>query len=405
MSPLALLYYYIGFPDLGIKDFHVDSVAFSLGNLEVRWYAIMIVSGIIAAFIYTYLHAKRHGLIFDDLIDLTLSAVIPGVIGARAYYVFFDYLENPQNYSEFLDFIAVWNGGLAIYGGLIFGVLGVVIALKIKKMRVLTLLDCGFPGVLLAQAMGRWGNFFNMEAYGAETNWFCRMKLSYESGTAIYVHPTFLYESLWNILGCVILSLLFKKRKFDGQIFLMAVSWYGFGRMFIEGLRQDSLYIGSFRVSQLLAGALFIVSLALIITLFIKNRERHVARCIYTSDSPKYIAYEVEDGKDPDYDYDISMLYAKSSAKSEETVKNAEIEISPEIVDSSEADGETTEEITENVENEEVTEEIAENVENVEVTEEITDTEENIENEEISEVSEENPQEISEEAPSDTENE
>ena len=391
MSPLALLYYYIGFPDLGIKDFHVDSVAFSLGNIEVRWYAIMIVSGIIAAFIYTYLHAKRHGLIFDDLIDLTLSAVIPGVIGARAYYVFFDYLENPQNYSEFLDFIAVWNGGLAIYGGLIFGVIGVVIALKVKKMRVLTLLDCGFPGVLLAQAMGRWGNFFNMEAYGAETNWFCRMKLSYESGTAIYVHPTFLYESLWNILGCIILSLLFKKRKFDGQIFLMAVSWYGFGRMFIEGLRQDSLYIGSFRVSQLLAALLFIVSLVLIITLFIKNRERHVARCIYTSDSPKYIAYEVEDGKDPDYDYDINILYTKSSAKSEETVENAEIETTPEIVDSLESEEEVQEEA----------EEIAENVENEEVTEEIAETEENAE----VEVNEEISQEISEEAPSDTENE
>jgi phosphatidylglycerol:prolipoprotein diacylglycerol transferase len=243
--------------------------------------------------------------------------------------------------------------------------------------------------------MGRWGNFFNMEAYGAETNWFCRMKLSYESGTAIYVHPTFLYESLWNLLGCIILSLLFKKRKFDGQIFLMAVSWYGFGRMFIEGLRQDSLYIGSFRVSQLLAALLFIVSLVLIITLFIKNRERHVARCIYTSDSPKYIAYEVEDGKDPDYDYDINILYTKSSAKSEETVENAEIETSPEIVDSLESEEEVQEEA----------EEIAENVENVEVTEEIAETEESIENEEISEASEENPQEISEEAPSDTENE
>jgi phosphatidylglycerol:prolipoprotein diacylglycerol transferase len=225
------------------------------------------------------------------------------------------------------------------------------------------------------------------------------MKLSYESGTAIYVHPTFLYESLWNILGCVILSLLFKKRKFDGQIFLMAVSWYGFGRMFIEGLRQDSLYIGSFRVSQLLAALLFIVSLVLIITLFIKNRERHVARCIYTSDSPKYIAYEVEDGKDPDYDYDINILYTKSSAKSEETVENAEIETSPEIVDSSEADGETTEEITEEIA------ENVENVENVEVTEEITETEESIENEENSEASEENSQAIPEEAPSDTENE
>ncbi len=327
MSPFALLYYYIGFPGLGIKDFHVDSVALELGDLEVRWYGIIIVCGIIAAFMYTYFHAKRHGLILDDLIDLTLAAVIPGVIGARLYYVFFDYLKNPENYSDFIDFIAVWNGGLAIYGGLIFGVLGIVIALKIKKMRVLTLLDCGFPGVLLAQAMGRWGNFFNMEAYGAETGWFCRMKLSYESGTAIYVHPTFLYESLWNLLGCIILSILFKKRKFDGQIFLMAVSWYGLGRMFIEGLRQDSLYIGDFRVSQVLAFILFVVSLILIIVMFIKNRERHVARCIYTSSSIKYIPYEAEDGKDPDYDYDMNMLHTINKKRSEET---AEIQASAE---------------------------------------------------------------------------
>ena len=401
MSPLALLYYYIGFPDLGIKDFHVDPVAISFGDIEVRWYAIMIISGIIAAFIYTYLHAKRHGLIFDDLIDLALSAVIPGVIGARAYYVFFDYLENPQNYSEFLDFIAVWNGGLAIYGGLIFGVIGVVVALKIKKMRVLTLLDSGFPGVLLAQSIGRWGNFFNMEAYGAETNWFCRMKLSYESGTAIYVHPTFLYESLWNLLGCIILSLLFKKRKFDGQIFLMAVSWYGFGRMFIEGLRQDSLYIGSFRVSQLLAAALFTTSLVLIIVLFIKNRERHVARCIYTADSPKYISYEVEDGKDPDYDYDVNILYTKNYSEIEETVENTEIQLPPEIVDTSEADEEITEEpeeITEAVDTESISEA-------PETIEENTDTAEVIENEEISEEIEKNSEESSEETPSDPSNE
>ena len=382
MSPLALLYYYIGFPDLGIKDFHVDSVALRFGNLEIRWYAIIIVSGIIAAFIYTYLHSKRHGLIFDDLIDITLSAVIPGVIGARAYYVFFDYLENPSNYSEFIDFIAVWNGGLAIYGGLIFGVVGVVIALKIKKMRVLTLLDCGFPGVLLAQSMGRWGNFFNMEAYGAETDWFCRMKLSYESGTAIYVHPTFLYESLWNLLGCIILSILFKKRKFDGQIFLMAVSWYGFGRMFIEGLRQDSLYIGQFRVSQVLAFALFIIGLVLIVALFIKNRQRHVARCIYTASSPNYIPYEVEDGKDPDYDYDINMLYATNTVESDvsESQTLSENEETS-VAAAEESDAEAIEEAEQNIENEENNDDETSD----EISEENTQAEESAINEDSSE--------------------
>jgi len=349
MSPLALLYYYIGFPDLGIKDFHVDSVALELGNLEIRWYAIIIVSGIIAAFIYTYLHAKRHGLIFDDLIDLTLCAVIPGVIGARVYYVFFDYLKNPSNYSEFIDFIAVWNGGLAIYGGLIFGVVGIVIALKIKKMHVLTLLDCGFPGVLLAQSMGRWGNFFNMEAYGAETDIFCRMKLSYESGTAIYVHPTFLYESLWNLLGCIILSILFKKRKFDGQIFLMAVSWYGLGRFFIEGLRQDSLYIGQLRVSQLLAAVLFIVALGLLIYGFIISKERRVKECIYVEGTKKYEDFMAKGAETP-----ISESPAEDTAPASEESAIAEEKVEEEtvseIVEDPEKSVEDPAESTENTE-------------------------------------------------------
>jgi phosphatidylglycerol:prolipoprotein diacylglycerol transferase len=269
------------------------------------------------------------------------------------------------------------------------------------------------PGVMIAQALGRWGNFVNGEAYGyaiGDTTrffffnkelvlssgegtifHFFRMGLR-QGGVWTYYHPTFFYESIWNILGFVLINLFYKHKRFHGQIALMYFTWYGFGRMFIEGLRQDSLYIGSFRVSQLLAALLFIVSFVLIIALFIKNRERHVARCIYTSDSPKYIAYEVENGKDPDYDYDINILYTKSSAKSEETVKNAEIEITPEIVDSLEAE-------------EEVQKESEEIAETVEVTEEITVAEENIENEEISEASEENPQEISEEAPTDTENE
>lgn len=320
MSPFALLYYYMGFPGLGIKDFHIDSTAISLGSIEIKWYGLIIVCGMIAAVAYTYLHARRHGLIFDDIIDIALWAIIPGVIGARLYYVLFDWLERPQNYSDIMDVIAIWEGGLAIYGGLIFGVLGAIVALKIKKIRIPTMLDCAFPGVLLAQAMGRWGNFFNMEAYGDETNWFCRMRLSSESGLSFTeVHPTFLYESLWNLLGFIILTVIFKKRKFDGQIFLMAVSWYGLGRFFIEGLRQDSLWLGDFRISQVLAGALFIAGVTLLIIMFIKNKKRHVARCIYTAESAKYIPFEVAEGEDPDYDYDMNMLYVKKSVKAEES--------------------------------------------------------------------------------------
>lgn len=289
MNPFSLLYYYMGFPGLGIKDFHIDSTAITLGNLEIKWYGLIIVCGMIAAVVYTYLQSHRHGLIFDDLLDIALSSIIPGVIGARLYYVFFDWLSHPEKYGTFYDVIAIWEGGLAIYGGLIFGVIGAIVALKIKKIRIPTMLDCAFPGILLAQSIGRWGNFINMEAYGAETTWFIRMRLSSESNLiATEVHPTFLYESLWNLVGFILLTILFKKRKFDGQIFLIAVSWYGLGRFFIEGLRQDSLYIGQFRISQVLAAVLFIGALGLLIYGFIKYRERHVGECIYAEGSKKY---------------------------------------------------------------------------------------------------------------------
>ncbi len=378
MTPFTLLYYYMGFPGLGIRDFHIDSTAISLGNLEIKWYGLIIVCGMIAAVAYTYLHARRHGLIFDDIIDIALWAIIPGVIGARLYYVFFDWLERPQNYTDFMDVIAIWEGGLAIYGGLIFGVLGAIVALKIKKIRIPTMLDCAFPGVLLAQAMGRWGNFFNMEAYGSVTNWFCRMRLSSESGLDFTeVHPTFLYESLWNLVGFVILTAIFKKRKFDGQIFLMAVSWYGLGRFFIEGLRQDSLWLGDFRISQVLAAALFIASLTLLIVFFIKNKTRRVARCIYTATSSKYIPIESEDGADPDYDYDINILYAKKSSKKDESDTND----TPETVAQAQTEvAEAPEEKPEEVAEEESAEAAPSQEapeENIEVTEETNDTENN----------------------------
>ena len=349
MSPTALLYYYMGFPGLGIRDFHIDTTAIQIGDLRIQWYGLIIVCGMIAAVVYTYLHARRHSLIFDDIIDIALSSIIPGVIGARLYYVFFDWLDNPEKYVDFIDIIAIWEGGLAIYGGLIFGVLGAVIAMKIKKIRIPMMLDCAFPGILLAQAMGRWGNFVNMEAYGAETTWFCRMRLSSESGLSFTeVHPTFLYESLWNLIGFIILTLLFKKRKFDGQIFLMAVSWYGFGRFFIEGLRQDSLMIGEdIRVSQLLAGVLFVVAMALLIVCLVKYKKRHVARCIYIAGSPKYVPVIVSKDEDPEYDYDMNALYAKNvKTQSEESKQDAPAP--DESVDSAEDKSETQDDISAN---------------------------------------------------------
>ncbi len=322
MFDFTALYDKVGFPGLGIKDFSISEIAFSITeNIQIRWYALCIVLGMIAAVTYAFIRAKRYGFIFDDIIDIAFFAIIPGIIGARLYYVIFDYFKRPEDYTSLLDIFAIWRGGLAIYGGLIFGIIGAIVGLKVKKIRILPFLDCAFPGVMLAQAMGRWGNFFNMEAYGDETSIFCRMRLSSESGLSfIEVHPTFLYESLWNLVGFIALVLLTKKRKFDGQIFLMSVAWYGLGRSLIEGLRTDSLMIGSVRVSQALAIILLVASLTLLIVMFIMTKKRHVARCIYEQGSKKYIPYECEDGLDPDYDYDISLLYTKKEKNI--TVKN-----------------------------------------------------------------------------------
>ena len=190
-----------------------------------------------------------------------------GIIGARAYYIIF-------NYGEFAGhperFIQIWNGGLAIYGGIIAGVLTAAAVCKVKKISIPAFLDVGCFGLLIGQLCGRWGNFFNREAFGSETTAFLRMGLTTASGT-IYVHPTFLYESLWNFAGLLILHFWSKKgkQKFDGQVFLLYVLWYGIGRGMIEGLRTDSLYIGStdIRVSQLLAIVSAVVAAVLIVLL------------------------------------------------------------------------------------------------------------------------------------------
>jgi phosphatidylglycerol:prolipoprotein diacylglycerol transferase len=159
----------------------------------------------------------------------------------------------------------IWKGGLAIYGGVIGAALGIVVFSLVKKIKVGAVLDLTSLGFLIGQSIGRWGNFFNREAFGAETDSFLRMGLTNKiSGQITYYHPTFLYESLWNALGFVLLHFLSKKRKFDGQIALGYLAWYGLGRTFIEGLRMDSLYWGNFRVSQLLAAGTCFIGVALL---------------------------------------------------------------------------------------------------------------------------------------------
>ncbi len=263
----------ISFPGLGIGEFKVDSVAFKIFGLEIAWYALLITIGMVCAIVYTCVQAKKIGVTFDDIIDFAIFTIPIGVIGARLYYV----LSEIDQYHSLKDVFNIREGGLAIYGGIIAGALTVFVVSKVKKINFLALADCVAPGVLLAQGIGRWGNFMNGEAFGYDTNWFCRMGLNnYLTGFVTkYVHPTFLYESLWNLLGVLLVYLFgrYIKKKYDGQQFLMTFGWYGLGRMFIEGLRTDSLYIGNtgIRTSQLLAGIIFVICLALLVYFAIRK--------------------------------------------------------------------------------------------------------------------------------------
>ena len=250
----------ITFPLLG--DFTLNFLPyFTIFGWKIYWYGVIIAIGFLLAVIYVVKHAGAYGLTEDDVIDTLIWAVPLGIIGARLYYVIF-YRDasgvNPyfDGYGDLRDIVAVWEGGLAIYGGVIGGVIGLLIATKMKKISPRAMLDVISFGLLIGQAIGRWGNFTNREAHGTETMAPWRMGLVYSYKT-FYYHPTFLYESLWNVVGFLLLHFwVRKRRKFDGQLFLCYLAWYGLGRLFIEGLRTDSLYVGSsnLRVSQLLAG-------------------------------------------------------------------------------------------------------------------------------------------------------
>jgi phosphatidylglycerol:prolipoprotein diacylglycerol transferase len=264
----------ISFPGLGIDEFVLNRVAFSfdIGSLSftVMWYGLIICLAIFTAFGYFVYRAKQQGIIFDDMLDIALVTVITAVIGARLYFVVFygGYLETDGTFIEnvlgtLYNVIAIWNGGLAIYGGIIFGALAVAYMARRKKISFFTLGDMAVPAVMLGQAMGRWGNFCNGEAFGSETTLPWRMGLcnSETYFRTLYVHPTFFYESLWNVIGFIWINIFYKKRKFHGEIIVWYFSWYGLGRTFIELLRTDSLMIGPFRVSSLLSASIVIVIL------------------------------------------------------------------------------------------------------------------------------------------------
>ena len=235
----------------------------SIGPLTVHYYGAIIAFGLILGVLYACRRSKDFGLKEDDLIDGVLWVTPFAILCARAYYVIFrwaeEYAANP------ISALYIWQGGLAIYGGVIGAVVGIIVFCKIRRIKPAVVLDVVSLSFLIGQSIGRWGNFFNREAFGAETDVLWKMGLMKANGDIIYVHPTFLYESLWNACGFVILHFASRRRKFDGQVALGYMAWYGLGRCMIEGLRSDSLYIGPFRVSQLLAGISCIAAVSILL--------------------------------------------------------------------------------------------------------------------------------------------
>lgn len=270
----------ITFPGLGL-EFHLDRVAFHLMGRPVYWYGIIIAMGFLLAVGFCMRRAPKFGMTGDDLIDMLLFAVPLAIVGARLYYIIFylDFFTKADGSLDWAAMVRITDGGLAIYGGVIAAVLTVIVFCKVRKAKVGAYLDVGAFGLLIGQAVGRWGNFMNAEAFGGETTLPWRMGVQiFNEVSQTYVsygevHPTFLYESLWNVAGFVLLLVIAQKwRKYDGQLFTTYVAWYGLGRAWIEGLRSDSLYFfglelfgAPIRTSQVLAVGSAAVAIGLLI--------------------------------------------------------------------------------------------------------------------------------------------
>ena len=260
----------ITFPNLGITV-NPNPVAFTLFGKDIYWYGIIIAMGFLLAVCYMMYRAKSFGLTQDDVLDMVLWAVPIGVVCARLYYCIFYwelYADDP------ISIVYIWEGGLAIYGGIIGGAITLLVVAKVKKIPPLVMLDVASMGAIIGQLVGRWGNFMNREAHGAVTDSFFKMGLQDASGAVTYYQPTFLYESVWNLIGFIGLHLFVKKRKFDGEVFLLYVAWYGLGRAWIEGLRTDSLYLFStgIRVSQLVAAVSFVAAAGILAYVLIRKK-------------------------------------------------------------------------------------------------------------------------------------
>lgn len=267
----------ISFPNIGLK-MTLKEAAFTVFGREIYWYAIILTLGMVFAVGYVMYRRKFEKIQSDDIFDYAIFSIVLSIVGARLYYV----LTSLDKYKDFWSVFKIWEGGLGFYGALIGGAVAVFFVARHKKTSVLKIYDMVAPGMMFAQAIGRWGNFVNGEAYGSNTmfEFFGKQFTGFDAGklpwamhideirdgvavSSVDCQPTFLYESLWNVLGFILINAFYKKKKFDGQVFFAYLAWYGFGRMFIEGMRTDSLYVGPIKISQLLGLVFFIAGTVL----------------------------------------------------------------------------------------------------------------------------------------------
>lgn len=285
----------VSFPGLGL-EFKINRVAFSIGGVyDIYWYALFITTGVVLALLYAYFNAKRFKVDYDKLLNCFIVGVITSILGARIYYVAFRWDYFSQYPSQIFN---IRDGGIAIYGAIIGALLGGLTVAKIQKMNLLPVLDLTMICFLIGQAIGRWGNFMNQEAFGTETDTLFRMVSEGTGG--VPVHPCFLYESVWCALGILVLHIFSKKyQRYYGQVSLLYMVWYGAERTFVEGLRTDSLYlpftIGSYqpRVSQILSVVLVITGVVLLIVF--RKKDDHLRDKVAVEEGSGLDSQEVND--------------------------------------------------------------------------------------------------------------
>ncbi|MBQ7971029.1 MAG: prolipoprotein diacylglyceryl transferase [Clostridia bacterium] len=272
----------VSFPGFGIGEFKINPTVFSIipGKLTIEWYALIICVGLVVTYIVCDLLTDRFDVSKDDLLDVLLFGLPAGFIGARIWYI----LGDLESFDSFLEMISVWNGGLAIYGGIFGGCLAGYFVCRYKKVSFLNMLDLSAIGFMVGQIIGRWGNFANVEVFGIETDlpWRMGVNIMNDAGIALnewtYVHPLFLYESLWNLIGLLLIFAYMDSRKFKGELFLLYTAWYGIGRAWMEPLRDTTynLHIFGIRVNMVLAIAIAVFAIAALIVLYIRKPARFV---------------------------------------------------------------------------------------------------------------------------------